>query len=585
MEAFAVHETAPAVALAVATPDWIARSGYAWAELAWERAARQPGAWFDEAKAEGVARLWPKVIVHTEDRFAGKPFRLNAWENIAVRLLFGWKVPVDTIDENTGKPTTLFVRLFRKLLLWVARKNGKSEFLAGLAIVLFMVEGVFAGQGFAFALNEAQARMVFDKMTAMIQMSPPLAKKANCFRKSLWLPSKRAAFQLLSGKAEGKHGRSPTVIAGDEMHEWTDATLELSNSLRQGTGARLQPMELMASTAGIKTARTGYGLWEHTLSILDGRIEEPMTLPIVFAAGPDDDWADETNWIKANPSLPVTPSLAFLRGEAALAKESARAEAHFRRYHLNQWVDQAVRWLSRSKWLACAPDPEAWKTRGEALKGRKCFGAFDASATADLSALCWLFEPEKEGERIELVLRFFMPEETIALRSRRDRVQFEEWRKAGAIEATPGDAVDQDFVRKAIGEGLSAYKVQKIGRDPWNTLKLVTDLQKDGIDPSLIVDMRQGHRTLGEPTKEMERLVMQGRLDHGGHPVLAWMAGHCAVRFDENMNFVPSKKHSAEKIDGIVATVMALGLMMGLGGKPDELLGDDAILALGDNVI
>jgi phage terminase large subunit-like protein len=565
-------------------PDWIATSGYAWAASAWNRASRVPGAWFDEGKADAIVALWPNLIVHTDDRFAGRPFWLNGWEQIVIKLFFGWKVPVDTIDETTGRPKTIQVRQFRKLLIWLARKNGKSEFIAGISLIVFIVEGVYGGQGFAFALNEAQGRMVFDKMAAMIQLSPRLQKKVVCFKKSLWVAQIKSSFQLLSGKAEGKHGRSPTVIAGDEMHEWTDGTLELSNSLRQGTGARLEPVELYASTAGLKTARTGYGLWEQTMAIVDGRIEEPTTLAVVFAADQDDDWADEKVWPKANPTFPVSPTLQFLRTEAALAKESPRAEAHFRRYHLNQWVDQAVRWLDRKRWEACAPDSEAWTLRFEAMKGRKCYVALDASATQDITALLALFPPVDEGEPLKLLCRFFVPEETIPLRARRDRVLYDDWAKTGALTATPGDVVDQDFMKKAIEEWLKNFEVVKIGRDPWNTIKLVTDLQKDGVNPELIVDLRQGHRTLGEPSKEFERLVLAGKLDHGGHPVLGWMAGHVAVRFDENMNFVPDKKHSADKIDGIQAAVMTVALWMAEGGK-SEFLTEAQILARAGDVM
>lgn len=553
----------PTAIQAEVVPEWLEDCSYEWAYASWRKAARQPGAWFDEKKADAVVALWPKLIVHTEDRFAGKPFRLNRWEEICVRFLFGWKVPVETIDENTGKPIIMHVRMFRKLLLWVARKNGKSEFLAGLALMFYVVEGVFAGQGFAFALNEAQGRVVFDKMSAMVQLSPPLAKKVVTFKKSLWVPQIRAGFQLLSGKAEGKHGRSPTVIAGDEMHEWTEGTLELSNTLRQGTGTRLQPIELYASTAGLKTAQTGFGLWEETRALIEGTVDDPTVLPVIFAAEPDDDFADETVWRKANPTFPVSPTLTFLRTECAKAKQSPRAEAHFRRYHLNQWVDQAVRWLPRKKWEACAPDKTAWRRFGEELKGRPCYGAFDASATQDLSALVWLFPPQEAGERLKLVCEFFVPEDTISLRTKRDRVSYEAWAKDGALTATPGDVVDQDYMARAIKQGLERYEVLQLGRDPWNTIKLVTDLQKDGVSPETFVDLRQGARTLGEPSKQFEKLVLAGGIDHGGHSVLTWMAGHVQVRFDENMNFVPSKKHSREKIDGIMATVMALALWMG----------------------
>lgn len=546
-------------------PEWLTAVAddpiYEWARIQWRRAAAQPGAWFDAAKADAAMALWPKVFRLTEDRFAGKPFRPIRWQEVIVRLLVGWKVPVEVLDEETGETRVEHVRLFRRLMLWVPRKNGKSEFLAALALLFFLLEGAVAGQGFCFARDEDQARMVFDKMKTMIAFSPALAPRVQAFKRSIYVPQLRASFALLTGKPEGKHGRSPTVIVGDEMHEWE--TTELATTLRQGTGARLQPIELYASTAGIKSKIVGYGLWEESRAILDGRIDEPTTLVVVFAAEEEDDWADEAAWKRANPSLGLSPTMAFLRREAALAKDNPRAEAHFRRYHLNQWIENLVRWLNMKVWDAGAPDRDSWRTVLDEMKGHKTFGAIDVSSTQDITALTWLFPPVNEGESFRLACRFWVPEESLEARVKRDRVPYDRWRDIGALETTPGNYVDQGYVQKAVLDGFEDFDVQAVGYDPWNARKLVADLQKDGVDVEHLVEMRQGIQTLGEPTKHFERLVYAGLLDHGGHPVLRWMAQNTDVRFDENMNFAPAKKRSKEKIDGVVAGVMSVGLALG----------------------
>jgi phage terminase large subunit-like protein len=545
-------------------PDWLqALDGdptFEWARVAWAAAARVAGSWFDGAKAEAAVALWPKVFRLTEDRFAGKPFRLNLWQAVIVRLLIGWKAPVEVLDEETGAPRFEHVRLFRRLSLWVPRKNGKSEFLAALALLFFVLDGTVGGQGFAFARDEKQAKVVFEKMKAMISLSPALGSKVRAFKKSIWVPQIRALFELLAGKAEGKHGRSPTVIVGDEMHEWT--TADLAATLRQGTGARLQPIELYASTAGVRSNEVGYGLWEEAVGILEGRIDDPATLVVIFAAGPDDDWRDEAVWARANPSLGLSPTLSFLRREAGIARDNPRAEAHFRCYHLNQWIDAVVRWLNIGKWDACTQDRQGWAQRADDLKGRRCFLTFDVSATQDVTAEVLTFPPEGEEKRWKVLARFWIPEAALRTREQEKRGSFALWKAAGAIETTPGDVVDQAYLMKAIKQDLVDFDVQSIGFDPWNATKLVTDLQKDGVAPELFVEMRQGVRTLGEPTKELERLVMAGLYDHGGHPVLRWMAGNATVRFDENLNYVPAKKTSRDKIDGIVAGVMGVGLAL-----------------------
>lgn len=569
-------EAAPPPAPAPA-PDWIedaAARGWSWARIAWDRAATQPGAWFDAAKADAVVAAWPRWFKLTNDRFYDKPFHLNAWQQIIVRLIVGWKIPEIELDSATGGSREIYIRLFRQLRLWIARKGGKTEFLAALALLFFVFEKVPGAEGYVFAKDEDQARVPFKKMAVMVGLNPELSGRAEVYKKSIYVPEIDGSIHLLSGAPSGKHGKGPTVVLGDEMHEWTST--EVADTLRQGMGARLQPIELFASTAGLKTNPTGMQLWDESVQILDGRIEKPSTLVVIFAADPDDDPFDEATWAKANPSLGLTPTLRFMREEAALAKGNPRKEAHFRCYHLNQWVDAEVRWLPMAKWDACSPDRSAWTRFADEMRGRECVGALDVSATQDLTALVWLFDGDN-GRKI-LIPRFWCPEDRLKERAKTSRLPWERWREIGAIETTPGDFVDQGFVQKAIEEGLSRYSVRLIGRDPWNTAKLVSDMQKDGADSGLFVDMRQGTATLGEPSKEFERLVFAGRLDHGGHPVLRWMAGHCVIRFDENLNFVPAKKRSADKIDGIVASVMAVGLAT----APDQSnqTGADALVVL-----
>ncbi|PPQ35421.1 Phage Terminase [Rhodoblastus acidophilus] len=445
-------------------PDWItaaANRGWSWARIAWARAAAQPGAWFDYGKADAVVARWPGWFKLTNDRFYDTPFRLNPWQEIIVRLLIGWKIPEDDIDPATGQARKVHIRLFRQLRLWIARKGGKTEFLAALALLFFVFEKVPGAEGYVFAKDEEQARVLFKKMGVMVGLNPQLASRAEVYKRSIYVPEIDGSIHLLSGTPGGKHGKGPTVVCGDEMHEWTST--DVADTLRQGMGARLQPIELYASTAGLKTNPTGMQLWDESQQILDGRAEQPSTLVVIFAADPDDDPFDEATWAKANPSLGLTPTLRFMRQEAALAKGNPRKEAHFRCYHLNQWVDATIRWLPSAKWNACAPDRDAWKRYPSEMKDRKCVGAFDVSATQDLTALVWLFDGD-DGRKI-LVPRFWCPEDKLLERAKNSRLPWEKWRDIGAIETTPGDFVDQGFVQKAIEEGFAEYDVEKLGRD------------------------------------------------------------------------------------------------------------------------
>jgi phage terminase large subunit-like protein len=574
-----VHSSSAAPALAISPrgaphpePEWISRAaetyGYAWARIAWQRASGVEGAWFDAAKADKVVALWPNVFRLTTKRFAGKPFKLRFWQECIVRLLVGWKVPVEIIDEVTGLPTGVYVRLFQELRLWIPRKNGKSEFLAALALLFWALEGEVRGQGFAFASDENQAREVFDKIADMVGYAPSLAKHVRVMAKALWIQTLKSPFRLISGKAKGKHGRAPSVTVGDEMHEWKSR--DLADTLRQGEGTSLQPIRLYASTAGLKTQHVGKGLFDESLSILDGRIDDATTLVVIFAAEEDADWRDERTWARSNPSLGLSPTLQFLRSEFAKA-QTPSGEAAFRRYHLNQWVEDITRWLSLKHWDRCAeaevegaeqPNWKRWLESDE-LKGRECVLSFDSTKGNDFAAMCLRFAPKEKGEKVKFIWRFWLPSETIDRRVKEERVPFDRWRDEGAITEIPGGTFVLSWAIKAAREACAKFNVTKIVWDPWQALEFYNALVSPASDDDaralpedMFEQMRFGTKSLGAASKEFERKVLAGELDHGRHPVARWMAGHCHIRFDENMNFVPAKKKSQLSIDGIVAAVM-----------------------------
>jgi phage terminase large subunit-like protein len=559
-------------------PAWVAEAdmrGWTWAGIAWHRASAVPGAQFDARLADWAVEQWPKIFRLTDLHFARAPFRLALWQEVVVRLLVGWKIPAETVDPQTGAKVAVFVRLFRRLSLWIPRKNGKTEFMASLALYFWAIDAVYGGQGYSFAYNQKQAKIVLAKMKAMIAFEPRLAKAITPFGSSLFLQKRMARFEALTGKAEGKHGLSAYVSVGDEMHEWTSR--DLDTAIRESMAAQLQPIELFASTAGLKSARTGFELFRESESILAGPISpptdgddddaglgvyDPTTLVVMFALGEDDDWRDEANWRRVNPNLGISPTLEFLRREAAYAKKSPRAESHFRRYHLNQWVDAVTRWLPMKKWDACCSEPASWRTAFDDLKGRSCYLGFDISSRKDITALVWLFPPEDDETSFRLVCKFWAPEAAIDARDGVDRDLMIAWRRIGAINVVPDDCIDQAVMQSEIKASLDWFDVKKIGFDSWNAAKLYTDLVADGVDNELFLSVSQTIAILTEPSKKMEELVLTGLLDHGGHPVLRWMAANALTISDTNGNFRPSKKHSREKIDGVSAANNALAVFI-----------------------
>ncbi|WP_246710133.1 terminase large subunit [Martelella soudanensis] len=480
-------------------------------------------------------------------------------------MLVGWKKPVEIIDPATHEEKTIYVRIFRRLDLWIPRKNGKSEFLAALAVLFFVLEKIQGAQAYVFARDEKQALIPFNKMVQIIEAADGLREdrqgneRITINAKNIYLRETASLCQLLTGSPKGKHGKSPTVTVGDEIHEWKST--EIADTLRQGTGTRLQPIELYASTAGRRQDRIGFDWFKESMEIVEGVVDDPSTFVVYFGIAEDDDWTDEAIWRKANPSLGLTPTIDHLRAEAKKAKGRPAKEAVFQCYHLNRWVDDVAGWIPRSKWDACCAKPGSWRDFREENKGRRAFLATDISAKRDITALVAVLPPDETHEKWIVIPRFWIPEETLDVRAEDDkRVNWHHWIETGALETTPGDFVDQGIIQDAIEDAFRWFDVEMFGYDPWNASKLVGDLQKSGLDPEMMQEIRQGHQSMSGPTTEFEGLVFSGNLDHGGHPVLAWMAGHCSIRFNVNLNYVPDKKHSRDKIDGIVAAVMAVGL-------------------------
>jgi phage terminase large subunit-like protein len=508
--------------------------------------------WYDEAAADAAVAFFADHLCLTEGEWAGRPFVLEGWqEHDIVRPLFGWKRPDGT-------------RRYRRCYVWVPRKNGKTELAAGIALLVLLGDGEHGGQVYSIATDVDQARIVFDKATAMVGKSETLSEELLCLKPSIYCAALNASFKPLSGRPTGKHGLSASGLIGDEIHEWVSG--DLYQFLHDSEGARRQPLEFLISTAGKKG---GYGeeAWEESQKILDGTIDDPETMVVVYAADPDDDWTDPKIWAKANPNLGVSKKVDSLAAECRRARQLPRLENGFKSYHLNIWTEQATRWLPidaidddgrKFGWDRCVGSV-GWKEMEELLRGKSCCGGIDLSSTTDLSALIWWFAVQEGLDRPALLARFFKPKALIGLHERRDKLPYERWVREGALHATPGNVMDYDFIKAQAYRDAEIFRVQQIGIDRWNATQTATDMRGQGLD---VVLFGQGFASMSAPSKELERLVLDNGFDHGGHPLLRRHAQVVAVETDAADNVKPAKDKSTERIDGIVAAVMALGISM-----------------------
>lgn len=533
-------------------------------------AQRFAGAWFDTSTADVASHFFPTYLRFTGGPFAGRTFDLQSWQDWIVRTAYGWRRADGT-------------RLYRRIILWVPRKNGKTELLAGVAHLSLLAfaapgHGGEGGECYSIAANKDQARIVFRAAQQMAAYSPDLNRHYESRKTSLYCPALNAVMLPLTGKPTGKHGLRCSVLLGDEAHEWPN--FDLYDFVRQSMGMWPEPIEWIISTAGIINT-PGQELWEECLKIVEGTIDAPDTLVVMFGADDGDDIQDPAVWQRANPNLGVSLDRTWFAGEAKKASQLWRYEANFRRYHLNIWTAADTKWIPAEVWSACAgapaDDTEAWRRYADELAGRPCFGGFDGASTKDINALGWLFPPAGPDPKWRILPRFWWPRMSAEAQMRGSRIPFDAWAQRGAITLTDGNVADHDAIAEQIIEDCARFQVQKLGADPFNTHQLLIDLANAGVP---VVQVRQGMKTLSAPSKEFERLVLGQDLAHGHHPVLRWMVSNCSIKTDDQDNIMPAKKKSTGKIDGVAATVTALAVAQAEPEKPKTYLATEGLMIL-----
>lgn len=492
-------------------------------------------------------------LTHTGD-YAGQPFDLRQWQRDIIAKLF-------RTDAKTG------LRVYRSCLLMLPRKNGKTELAAAIAIYCLMFDSV-QGEIYCAAADREQASKVFLAMVAMIRNDPELEAQVEIVesRKRIVHRKSGSFCQAISAEAYSKHGFNASVVIYDELH--CAPNRELWDVLSTSQGGRLQPLMIAISTAGYDRHSILWELYAHAKKVLENPALDPTFLPILYEAPMDADWTDETVWKKANPALGDFRSIDEMRIMAARAKEIPAQENTFRRLYLNQWTEQADRWISMPAWDGCLATIDR-----SSLKGRRCFVGMDLSSTRDLTALVAVFP---DDGAYDVLAQFFVPKDSIRERAVRDRVPYDQWERDGHLIATSGNVVDYDVVRSTIHEWADEFNVAEVAYDPWNATDIVTRLQGDGLT---CVPIRQGFASLSPPTKSLEKSILGRSLRHDGHPVLRWNVSNVAVESDPAGNLKPSKRVSTERIDGVVALIMAVDRMERTGDTR-AVTADEAVMVV-----
>ena len=482
------------------------------------------------ARVQEFAR---RHLRHVKGEWAGQPILFADWQRRdIIAPLFNVRRPDGT-------------RQFRTAYVEIPRKQGKSTIASALALYLLYADGEPGADIVSAAADRQQAGIVFDAARQMVEADPVLRALTLIYRRELVVPSTGSRYQVISSEAYSKHGLHLSAAIVDELH--AHESRELLDVLATSMGARRQPVLFAITTAGFDRTSVCWQLHEHAVKVRDRVIDDPSFLPVLYGATLEDDWTDPAVWRKANPGFGVTIKADYLEQECRRAREMPAYENAFKRLHLNIWTEAETRWLPMERWDACgAPvDPLA-------LHGRPCFVGVDLSSTRDLSALVALFPDQAGG--YDIIADFWLPTDMLPDRAKRHGV-FEAWAREGALRVTEGNVIDHDAIERRIRELGERYLVESIGIDPWNATQMLARLQADSL-PAVPVQQTIGNLTAA--TKALEALVLQGKLRHGGHPILRWCASNVTVEQDHNENLKPSKKKSTERIDGISALVNAL---------------------------
>lgn len=486
---------------------------------------------------------------HTKGRWAGQPLALAATQiAYIIAPLFGWQVWSDIAQR--------WIRLRREAFIEMPRKGAKSTLASAIAMTMAFGDGEGGAEVIIGAASRDQAKACFQPLHDLATFSP-LLKKAGVTTVTHEIRQQRTSstIRVVSSRGELAHGTNPHASICDELHVHKDGVL--LEALESGSGARLQPLSMIITTADEGRIHTPYDKRRTMVEgVCRGDFPAPRMYGAVWAAPDDADIYDEAVWDAANPLYPETPSPDFMRAQADKARANSADRATFKRLHLGIRANQKESYIPVKMWDRAAGDG-SWTP--ESMEGSVVYGGMDLAAVSDLCALMYVAPQEDGPDRVWG--HYWIPEAALDRLDHMTELAATEWVRQGWITVTPGNVTDYDFIRSRINEDMGRYDIRSVGFDPWNSTHLTNQLSDDGLTMEKV---RQGAVTLSSPTKELKRRVMSDPplIDHRGDPVLRWMVSCLVPHIDAAGNIKPDKVRSRGKIDGVSALVTAIYVQM-----------------------
>lgn len=499
--------------------------------------------WYFDKKAAMRAINFIERLKHTKGEWAGQRFRLEPWQQFVLWNIFGWKLADGT-------------RRFRYAYIEIARKNGKTALSAGVGLYMLFADGEARPEVYSAATVKDQAKICFADAVEIVKATD-LKNYLTPFRNSIVYELKGGTFKPLSSDYGTHDGLNPSCGIIDEFHAHRDSGM--FDVIKSAFGARKQPLMFIITTAGFNKAGACYAYRENVIKVLRGVNEDDSLFGIIYTLDKKEEWENPKMWIKSNPNLGVSLSVDYLADQVRDAKNRPEAVRNVMTKNVNLWVDAERTWILDEAWMKCVG------TMSPAdLKGCACWGGLDLSNVSDITAYVLIFH---ENDRFQLLPFFWIPEEKMLEKVRKENINYGKWVAGGHVTVTPGNVIDYDFVKADILRIVADYDLRSSAYDRWNSSQTIIDLQNEGM---VFNPFGQGYGSMSAPTKEFEKLVLTEKIEHFGNPVLRWMLSSTVTKTDPAGNIKPDKEKSVQKIDGIVGSIMALGEWMTAQANDDS---------------
>lgn len=489
---------------------------------------------FREAAIDRVINFISKLRHYTGSH-NGKPFILLPYQQFIVAVIFGF------YHKGTNKRVTNYV------YLELARKNGKTAFMAAICLYMLIADGESGSEVELVANSAKQAKICFNMCSAFLESIDTKGKYFKRYRDSIKFDKTKSLLQVLSSDASGNDGYNSYCFLLDECHEQPDS--RLWDVMTSSQGMRVNSLAMIATTAGFNRFGFCYPYRDTCINILKGTVENDAQAAFIYCLDDDDDWEDPEKWAKANPSIGITVQEDYLQQQVKNAKANTSLEVGIRTKNLNEWTNSSSVWIAQQILLQSSK-------KIDLNKFQECYGygGVDLASVSDLTAFSVMIPYEG---KYYFKTHYYLP--SSALHDNVNSTLYQNWHRQGYLTITDGNVTDYDYVLNDIVRVNNKVLLSNIAYDQYNATQWATDCVNAGIS---IKPYSQALYNFNKPSKEFERLIKRGQVVIDDNPITRWCFDNVVLKFDHNENCKPCKEEDMKKIDGVIAMLEALGLYL-----------------------